>query len=217
MRAGRRSAVLAAVIAGVLALPASETGAQLRTPGAGAVSEDAGPIGEHSRPLGEGSGPVRDGRATLGETSEPMRSGPVRDGTTRSMRSGPVSSLSRGPMTQPRTLRDGGSMTESSAGAVKHDKHRALGSRISQPLRELAPLQAHLRALRAQGDGAAITAAGAPMADLPEDAMVPELVPEDELPPDAEMHGNDHPAADPAPEIADEIPASVDEHELAAP
>ena len=181
--------MLAAILC---ALPA---GAQIRTPGSSAVSENSGPIGGDSRPVGEGSRSMHDGARTIGESSrEPSATGrvggSVRDASTRSMRSGPVSSLSRGPMTQPRTLPDGGSMTQHSAGAVKHDIDRPLGSRISEPLRELAPLQAQLRALREHGTEAAVAAAAAPVAADP----VP-------LPGDA-----DEPAA-----ALDEPPAAEDE------
>ena len=158
------------ILALALALPAA---AQVRTPGNSAVSEHAGPIGGDSRPVGEGSRAMRDGSRPIGESSSaPSISGrlggSVRDASTRSMHSGPVSSLSRGSMTQPRTLPDGGSMTEHSAGAVKHDIDRPLGSRISEPLRELAPLQAQLRAVREQGAAAAVAAAAAPVAAEPD-------------------------------------------------
>jgi hypothetical protein len=96
-----------------------------------------------------------------------MRSGPVRDATTRGMLSGPVSSMSSGPMRGANVPRQGGSVTEASAGAVKHDIDQPLGSRISQPIRELAPLQQHLRQMREQGDAAAMAAAGAPVANAP--------------------------------------------------
>jgi hypothetical protein len=145
--------------------------AQIRTPGASAVSEHSGPIGDDSGPVGEGSRSMYEG-VTIGESTgrhpdDQRTGGPVHDRNTRSMRSGPVASISSGPMTQPRTLPDGGSMTEHSAGAVKHDIDRPLGSRISQPLRELAPLQAHLRDLREHGSDAAIAAAQAPASDAP--------------------------------------------------
>lgn len=176
--------ILAALLA---ALPAA---AQVRTPGASAVSEHSGPIGADSGPVGEGSLSMHDGARTIGESSSGSSiggrlGGSVRDASTRSMRSGPVSSLSAGSMTQPRTLPDGGSMTAHSAGAVKHDIDRPLGSRISEPLRELAPLQAQLRALRERGAAAAVAAAAAPVASDPEPlsdegAAAPVPVPEDE-------------------------------------
>jgi hypothetical protein len=130
--------------------------------------------------IGESSGgTLSDGR---------LRYGPVRESSSRGMLSGPVSSISRGPMTQPRTLRDGGSVTEASAGAVKHDIDRPLGSRISQPLRELGPLQEQLRAVRQHGDAAAMAAAAAPVApaiELPDGHDdVPAAPPELEAVPD---------------------------------
>lgn len=179
-------------------LCAAPAAAQIRTPGASAVSEHSGPIGDDSGPVGEGSRSMYEG-VTIGESSvrhpDDRRSGgSVRDRNTRSMRSGPVSSLSSGPMTQPRTLPDGGSMTQHSAGAVKHDIDRPLGSRISQPLRELAPLQAHLRDLREHGSDAAIAAAEAPAsAEPPPDNLLPgddarrELAPADVAPGDGEL------------------------------
>jgi hypothetical protein len=205
----------------LLALPVA---AQVRTPGASAVSEHSGPIGADSRPVGEGSRSMRDGARTIGESSsEPSVSGrlggSVRDAATRSMRSGPVSSLSRGPMTQPRTLPDGGSMTAHSAGAVKHDIDRPLGSRISQPLRELAPLQAQLRALREHGVEAAVAAAAAPVAADPEPvpggadaALAPDLP--GEAPPGADDARDAGPAdaaalVEPAAAAAADVPASV--------
>ena len=161
---------------------------QVRTsPGDSAVSEHTGSIGEDSRPIGEDSRPMK-GDPTIGESSGGtlsdgrLRYGPVRESSRRGMLSGPVSSISRGPMTQPRTLRDGGSITESSAGAVKHDSDQPLGSRISQPLRELGPLQEHLRAVRQHGDAAAVAAAAAPVApaiELPDaHADIPAEAPE---------------------------------------
>lgn len=193
----------------MVALPAM---GQVRTsPGDSAVSEHTGSIGEDSQPIGEGSRPMK-GDPTIGESSGGtfsdgrLRYGPVRESSRRGMLSGPVSSISRGPMTQPRTLRDGGSVTEASAGAVKHDIDRPLGSRISQPLRELGPLQEQLRAVRQHGDAAALAAAAAPVA------------PAVELP---KAHG-DLPATEPAFEghmvgepLADAEPLA--EHDAAAP
>ncbi|MGH7789047.1 MAG: hypothetical protein ACRERC_19400 [Candidatus Binatia bacterium] len=103
------------------------------------MSATGGPLG--GRPMS--------GDGTIGESSGSAgRSGPMRDATTRGMLSGPMSEWSRGPVSDRRTLSGGGSMTENSAGAVKHDIDQPLGSRISQPLRELGPLQDQMRALR---------------------------------------------------------------------
>jgi hypothetical protein len=220
--------VSALLLALLCALPAT---AQMRTPGSGAVSEDAGPIGEDSGPVGAGSRSMYE-RYTIGESSgaqpdDTRTGGPVRDRNTRSMHSGPVASMSSGPMTQPRTLPDGGSITENSAGAVKHDIDQPLGSRISEPIRELAPLQAHLRELREHGSDAAIAAAEAPASAEPppppaaEEAAEPEAfgdaepegaaaeeVPVEEAPEDTTEH-----AAAPAPDLVDdgEVEAPVKE------
>ncbi|MEO8601848.1 MAG: hypothetical protein ABI629_04660 [bacterium] len=143
---------------------AAPAAAQMRTPFAGSVSENEGPIGESSRPVSEGSRPVGEGKP-IGEYSNgPVHSGPMSDMNTRSMLSGPVSSMSSGPVRGAgRTLTGAPSMTEASAGAVKHDIDRPLGSRISAPLRELAPLQQQMKALRQQDDAAALEAAAAPV------------------------------------------------------
>lgn len=202
------------------ALPAA---AQVRTPGRGAVSEDAGPLGDDSGPVGAGSRSMYEGR-TIGESSgrafpdgDPG-GGPVRDRRTRSMRSGPVSSMSSGPMTQPRTLPDGGSITESSAGAVKHDIDQPLGSRISRPLRELAPLQAQLREVREHGSAAAVAAAQAPVSAAPP----PESASDEGQLPATEEDVAPEPVAETAPEpgepFADRGPAAVAaENPAAAP
>lgn len=151
-----------------LVLAVATAGAQVRAADDHTVSEHVGPLRPVSRPVSAGSRPVRDGLGTIGEASRSVHGGgPVRDATTRSMRSGPVSSLSRGPMTQPRTRPHGGSVSAASAGAVKHDADQPLGSRISQPLRELGPLQQHLRQLRALGDAEAVAAAAAPLGAAP--------------------------------------------------
>lgn len=206
LRAARGTAVTAGCAAALVMIFGPRPGAaQMRTPGTGAVSEDVGPIGDPSQPVGAGSRSVHDGSATIGESSEaPGRSGPVRDATTRSMRSGPVSSLSRGSMTQRRLAPNGGSVSEASAGAVKHDIDRPLGSRISQPLRELGALQDQLRRLRQQGDSAAIAASGAPPGDVSGAVMADTFdepaTPFDNLPPAvdevAPVSGEDGPPAD---------------------
>lgn len=204
MRVDRTWAAFGGLGVWLILSPLFPAEAQMRTPGVGAVSEDVGPIGDPSQPVGAGSGSMH-GSGTIGESSEPVHSGPVRDATTRSMHSGPVSSMSRGPMTQPQNAPVGGSMTEASSGAVKHDLDRPLGSRISQPLRELAPLQEQLRRLRLQGDTAAIEAAGAPPAAGPEEAApeiaVPTGVAPDHLPPQA--------AEAPPEDTADEPPTAA--------
>jgi len=130
------------------------------------AGEGAGTLSDVSRPVGEGSAPVGEGSETIGEASVgTMHSAPVRDPGTRGMLSGPVSEMSRGPVYQRQQPRYGDSVTEASAGAVKHDVASPLGERISQPLRELAPLQAEMRARRARAEQAALAGMTEPMAE----------------------------------------------------
>ena len=137
--------------------------AQVRQPGeAISAGDNSGPLSDVSRPLDD-SRAVHDGAQTIGETSgASVRSGPVRDPGTRSMLSGPVSQVSRGPMTEPRPPLTSGSVTEASSGAVKHDIDSPLGERISSPLRELGPLQQAMRARREQAEQAALEGATEP-------------------------------------------------------
>jgi hypothetical protein len=174
---------------------------QVREPGETlSAGEGAGTLSDISTPLRNPSLSVHDGSQTIGESSEgSVRSGPVRDGSTRSMLSGPVSEVSQGPMRRPQPSLSGGSQTEASAGAVKHDIASPLGERISQPLRELGPLQEQMRQRREQAQQAALTAAAAPQAAPPVGANV-EL--QGAVPPDAAQplgengpHGNSGHAA----------------------
>lgn len=150
---------------------ASSTLAQVRQPGESLSAGDgAGLLSDVSTNVGHGSLSVHDGAQTLGETSggSVRSAGPVSDMDTRSMLSGPVSSMSRGPVYEPRSL-SGGSITEASAGAVKHDITNPLGTRISDPLRELGPLQEQMRARRQQAEQDALQRAvepAAPPADV---------------------------------------------------
>lgn len=156
------------VVAGLLLAGsvASTALAQVRQPGETlSAGGGAGLLSDVSTNVGDGSRPVHDGAETLGETSGgPVRSGPVSDWNTRSMLSGPVSSMSQGPMYQRSPSLSGGSITEASAGAVKHDITSPLGSRISDPLRELGPLQEQMRARRQQAEQEALRRAVEPAA-----------------------------------------------------
>jgi hypothetical protein len=138
---------------------------QVRNPeDALSAGDGSGPLSDVSTNVGDGSRAVHDGAQTIGETSAgSVRSaGPVSGAGSRSMLSGPVSSLSRGPMSEPRPPLSGGSMTEASAGTVKQDSSHGLGTRISDPLRELGPLQEQMRARRQQAEQAAVQAATEP-------------------------------------------------------
>lgn len=160
--------VTIAVVAGlVLAGSLTSTSpAQVRQPGESLSAGDgAGPLSDVSTNVGHDSLSVHDGAQTLGETSGgSVRSGPVSDLDTRSMLSGPVSSMSKGPVYEPRPSLSGGSITEASAGAVKHDITSPLGTRISDPLRELGPLQEQMRARRQQAEQEALQRAVEPAA-----------------------------------------------------
>jgi hypothetical protein len=110
------------------------------------AGEGSGPVSELSVPLGTGAAPVHERGRTVREGSGgPIKSGPVRDAGTRSMKSGPVSELSRGAAVEGRAMTGSGSIGASSAGAVKKNLASPLGERISDPLSELAPLRDILR------------------------------------------------------------------------
>lgn len=126
------------------------------------MRQDSLPLRDVPRSMHDGGG------GTIGEADQSTHgSRSVRDATTRGMLSGPVSSMSSGSMRDANAPRQGGSVAEASAGAVKHDSDQPLGTRISQPVRELGPLQQHLRQMREQGAAAAMAAAGAPVAAPP--------------------------------------------------
>jgi hypothetical protein len=138
-----------AVVAAFAVLTVAHARAQVRDPqNAISAGEHAGPLSDVSRPLHDDSVSVYDG-LSIGETSGgPVYSGAMRDAAVRGMLSGAVSDISAGPMRQPQLPLSGGAMTEASMGAVKHDIDSPLGERISEPLRELGPLQEALRARR---------------------------------------------------------------------
>lgn len=197
---------LAFAIAAALELPAA---AQVRDPGETlSAGENAEPMSATGGTLG---GRPMSGSGTIGESSgSSRRSGPVRDASTRSMLSGPMSESSRGPVSDRRTLSGGGSMTENSAGAVKHDIDQPLGSRISQPLRELGPLQDQMRAIRL-GTGPAVQAVDAPVSAeiAPDDLAPPGLEPD---PPHDDAHYDNEPLdAAPADEAHLDAPIPADE------
>lgn len=138
--------LLGAFAAALLALPliAFPAVAQVTDPEALSLSEVSQPVGMGSRSVHDGSSTLREG--SVGS----MKSRPVHDGTSRSMKSGPVSDISRGPMSEHRSLYGARSMFEASAGAVTKDTASPLGERISAPISELVDLQQILRQ-RARG------------------------------------------------------------------
>jgi hypothetical protein len=110
-------------------------------------------------------------------------------------------------MREPRPPLSGGSVTEASAGAVKHDRTDPLGTRISDPLRELGSLQEQMRARREQAEAATLSAATAEAAPAVAD-LVPAAemaAPEPLLPGEAEALQADA-AREPAPDDAEAAP-----------
>jgi hypothetical protein len=188
--------LLAVVVSVAAACPALS---QVRPPGTGlSAGEGAGILSDVSTNVGAGSRPMSDGSLTIGEASGgPVRSGPVRDPNTRGMLSGPVSSMSQGPVYQPGRSLSSGSMTEASAGTVKQDSDHPLGTRISDPLRELGPLQEQMRARRLLAEQAALSGAMQPAVDdehaLPDEAVheLPADVGAAALPHEASADGDD--------------------------
>jgi hypothetical protein len=124
-----------------LPFPAGQVGAQ-------PVGQDSGPLRELSTNVRAGSGPVRGSVGNAPSNAGALRDRSVRGSVTGDVLSGPVSDSSAGAVTAGRPVAGGGSVAEVSVGAVKKDTDRPLGEMISQPLRELGPLQEQLRAIQ---------------------------------------------------------------------
>lgn len=113
----------------------------------------AQPVGTGSGPLSDVSRSVKDGSRSVHERGQSvsdgsvgsMKSGPVHGDRRVGMLSGPVSDVSAGPVTSGRSMSGGGSMTENSAGAVKHEMDRSLGEQVYDLQRTLGPIQDRLR------------------------------------------------------------------------
>ena len=182
--------------------------AQVREPGqTKSAGEDGAPLGDVSRPMLDGSNAVHDAAQTLGETSSgSMRSAPVHELNGPSMLSGPVSSMTRGPVSGTRASLTAPAVDEASTGAVTHDNASPLGERISEPLTELGPLRARMREQRDEAARVALQRSmqpavpdSAPAATLaaPEQHADAEVVPDsDGLDPEGDLHGEDAPAPD---------------------
>lgn len=113
------------------------------------VHDRSGSLSNLSTNVGAGSAPVHERGRSVRESSRLRLGGnPVRGSVTGDLRSGPVSELSVGPVTASHPVTGGGSVTESSAGAVKKDINSPLGELISEPLTDLGPLQEQLRAVQ---------------------------------------------------------------------
>ena len=143
----------------------------------------------------------------------------VRGSVTGDVVSGPVSEISvRGAMAGP-PVTGGGSVGQASVGAVKKDVASPLGEMISEPLRELGPLQDQLRAIQplrrddASPDEAAEPAEAAPdtqdtaattpeqepaeETEAAEDTGEPPTLATDEQPEDEAQDASDEPASTP--------------------
>lgn len=129
-----------------LLLIAAATQAQL--PGE-PVHQGTGPVSELSTHVGAGSGPVRGAGGSLRQGAPGQLSGrSVRGSVTGDVTSGPLSDISADAVTSSVPVTGGGSVGDASVGAVMKDAASPLGERISDPLRELGPLQEQLRALQ---------------------------------------------------------------------
>jgi hypothetical protein len=196
--------------------------AQVREPGeTQSAGEHAGSLGDISRPLGDVSSAVGDGSQTIGESSAGSigtDAPPVHVPYERTVLSGPVSSISRGPVDAiPASIAL--AVEEASTGAVKQDAASPLGEQISEPLRELAPLRDQMRkqreealrlALQQPPPGATTDAQPAPVgAAEPPPVVAPAEPsqsgqradaefgpPSDGMDPEGDLHGEDAPAPD---------------------
>lgn len=213
---GSRAARFATLIAVCLGWAAPRSApAQVREPGeAVSAGEHAGPLADISRPLSEGSAAVHDGAATVGESS----GGPMADGATsvhtandRTVLSGPVSSISRGPVDAvPASI--GLAVEEASTGAVKHDAASPLGEQISQPLRELGALRVQMRKQREDAQRLALQQSIAPVVSEPAPAADGEPNVGAAVPPDAAPAPAAAPDPDAAPAVqADPAPRAPEE------
>lgn len=112
------------------------------------VGQGSGPLSELSTNVGAGSGSVRDSNGRPGINPGRLGGNSVRGSVAGDIVSGPVSDISVGSVGAGRTVTGGGSVGQASVGAVKKDIASPLGEMISEPLRELGPLQDQLRALQ---------------------------------------------------------------------
>jgi hypothetical protein len=115
------------------------------------VGEDSGPLSELSTNVTTGSRSVGEGSTTIGEGSVgSMISGPTHDRAMPSMISGPVSEISRGPVTSFVPVTSHVAVRDASSGAVTREAQRSVGEPLIEPEQDLAALQEQLRALRQQ-------------------------------------------------------------------
>lgn len=142
--AGSRFFILLGLTA-TLALPCAAAIAQV---GGGPVRQDSRPVSEGSTNVGAGSGPVHDSGGSVREGNAGRLSGnSVRGSVTGDLVSGPVSDISAGPVTSRQPVSGGGTVTDSSAGAVTKDVDSPIREGIAEPVQGLGRLQQQLRAI----------------------------------------------------------------------
>jgi hypothetical protein len=145
-----RSASILFLVA--LLLPAGAD-AQSVEPAKKSAGEGSGPLSELSTNVGHDSRPVSEGSTTIGEGSVgSMISGPMRDPRPPSMITGPVSEISRGPVTSFVPVTSHVAVRDASAGAVTREAERSVGEPLLEPEQDLFALQEQLRSLRQQAE-----------------------------------------------------------------
>jgi hypothetical protein len=138
----------------------------------------------------------------------------VRGSVTGNVVSGPVSDISVGSVTASRPVAGGGSVAGASVGAVKKNTDSPLGEMISQPLRELGPLQEQLRAIQPLPRNAAPPAEDVAPAEAAADTGATEVASQPEEP--AEEGGSAEAAAE-SHSAAPELHVEADTAEQSAP
>jgi hypothetical protein len=126
-----------------------------RAASAQSVAGEGGPVSEISRDLRGDSRPVHERANTVTAGSVgPVHSRSVHDGPRRTMLSGPVTEISRGPVSRAPMTGDV-SVHQASSGAVKEEMARMpVGEAVA--VRELDALQNRLREMREQVGGAGV-------------------------------------------------------------
>jgi hypothetical protein len=138
-----------------------------------------------------------------------MISGPVRQGTTGGMLSGPVSEWSAGSVTAGQPVTGDGAVHEGTAGAVKKDADRPIGEPISNPMSVLGNLQNRLRARLEEASGQAAEGGAAEASDRGGNQVLEGTV--DESPVAAEESAAPGSEVDSEPQRTEEPAAAEDE------
>lgn len=182
----------------------------------GPIRRDSGPLRERSTNVGAGSGPVRDSGGSVYEGSGGTIGGnSVRGSVSGDLHSGPVSDISRGPVTSDNPVFGGGSVSEGSAGAVTKDASSPIRASIAQPVQGLEGLQRQLQEIQPlpreelpveEQTGEATPEVPTPE-EPPEQNEVPRVTPEAvESIPEAEVPAAEAPEEQAPEEPAPEVP-----------